>query len=105
MASAPGGSGAPVMMRNASPASSGREATRPAAITSRTASSVGDPAAAGARSKERTAKPSIDELSNGGSAWRATTSERSARRAAWWSGTHSGSEPKVAASTRARASA
>ena len=69
MASAPSGSGAPVMIRWAEPGVSGSSECEPAAISASIWS--GTP---GATSAARTANPSIAEFVNGGIAKRAATS-------------------------------
>ena len=84
--SAPAGMGAPVKMRIASPAPSGRAAAAPACTRSTIASRVSP---VPATSAWRTANPSTAELSNDGSARPATTSHASTRPRAARSGTSS----------------
>ena len=69
MASAPGGSGAPVMMRAHSPSPTSGADEAPAGMSPTTRSRT-----PGARSAARTANPSIAELSKGGTAKRARRS-------------------------------
>ena len=68
-ASAPGGIGAPVMMRSASPAPTLVSVALPAANVPTTRSSTGAPAVSAAR----TAKPSIAVLAKGGTGSSAST--------------------------------
>src|SRR5882672_4791797 len=81
-ASAPAGSGAPVMIRIASPRATACVATPPAASVSLTASVTDAPAEAEATSAARTANPSIAELSKRGNGSCATRSARSVRSSA-----------------------
>src|SRR2546426_1038784 len=74
-ASAPSGSGAPVKIRIASPARSGRDGKVPAMIRPTTASSTGSPRV----SRARTAYPSIDEFAQGGISDRETMGSASTR--------------------------
>ena len=93
---APLGSTAPVEMRIAAPAATSPGDGRPARASSITRSSAGGPA--------RTAKPSMAELSNGGTLVALSTSRASTRSSAWASGTSSASSGRTASSTRRRAS-
>ena len=85
-ASAPGGIGAPVMIRAQPPARIGRVLTSPAARSATTSSSMTS-AARSATSIERTAKPSIIARSHGGESTSATTGSASrlpaASRSRW----------------------
>ena len=67
-ASAPAGTGAPVMMRIAVPGSSAPGSPGAAAISRAIGRVTGAASVAGATSAARTANPSICELRNGGSA-------------------------------------
>ncbi len=82
-ASAPGGIGAPVMIRTASPAPTARVGATPAGSVSTTARSTGAPTV----SIERTANPSMAVLSNGGTASGALIGSRSTRPSASPTGT------------------
>ena len=73
MASAPAGIGAPVMILIASPGPTRRVGTLPAGTSSMTVSVAG----VAVTSSDRTAYPSIAELSNGGMSWEAMTSAAS----------------------------
>lgn len=95
-ASVPAGTGAPVEIRTAVPGASVVEAGAPArasSITSRAPSALGG-----------TAKPSIAELSKGGTSTGLRTSSRSTRPSAASSGTLSPPRVRATVSTRRRAS-
>jgi hypothetical protein len=77
--SAPGGRGAPVMIRTASPAANSGPGPSPARTCRTTRRRTGASALAPATSAPRTAKPSMALLSHGGSVASATTSSASAR--------------------------
>src|SRR5690606_9120283 len=78
-ASAPAGTGAPVMMRTAVPGSSGAGRPGAAATSPATGSVTGTPGAAAATSSARTANPSIWELRKRGRAAGAATSRATTR--------------------------
>ena len=73
-ASAPSGSGAPVMIRTAPPGASAAGRDEPAAASPATGSTTGASAQAPATSAARTAKPSMEELSKPGRATGEATS-------------------------------
>src|SRR5690348_4537682 len=76
-ASAPAGTGAPVMIRTANPGCTTIDAALPAARSPETCNCTGAVSEAAATSACRTAYPSIAELSNGGIEPVATTSSAS----------------------------
>ena len=86
-ASAPSGTGAPVMMRTAWPGSTLSEKTWPAASWPTTSSSTGAPSEAPVRSAATTAYPSMALLANGDRSISVTTSSASGRPAAFQTGT------------------
>ncbi len=100
-ASAPGGMGAPVMIRAAWPGPTLRSPASPAATVPTTSSSTGAPAV----SVATTAKPSMAVLANAGTASADVTGSARIRPSASPSGTRRGAGTATRSSTWARASA
>ena len=104
-ASAPGGIGAPVMIRMAWPGESGDSpGPAPAAIVPTTTRSTGESGPAAAVSAAMTAKPSIAVLANGGTRSEEIASSASTSPCAWPTGTGSGLGAGHRSSTHWRAS-
>src|SRR4051794_29988796 len=100
MASAPSGTGAPVMMRMAWPVPPGVDGAAPAASVPTTSSSTGAPEVSAAR----TAYPSMAVLANGGTGSEATTRSARTQPRASSSGIDTGGRAWQAARTCRRAS-
>ena len=99
------GRGAPVMMRTHSPRRIAGSSVEPAATSPTTLSSTGSVAVAPRTSANRTAKPSIAELSKTGMSTAACTSSRNVSPSASLAGYHSAGSGRTRLRITARCSA